>query len=120
MNKKTLIIGASDKQDRYSYLAAHSLYKHGHEVVLFGKRSGNVIGQEIIKEKPILKDIDTVTLYVNPLHQQDWYDYIISIKPKRVVFNPGAENPEFEKLLKQNNIEAVEACTLVMLSIGNY
>ena len=120
MNKKTLIIGASDNPERYSFKAANSLHSHGHEVVLLGKRNGIVIGQEIIKDRPIFQNVDTVTLYINPTHQQEWYDYIISLKPKRVVFNPGTENPEFEKLLTQNNIEPLEACTLVMLSIGNY
>ena len=120
MNKKTLVIGASDNPERYSFKAANSLHNHGHEVVLFGKRSGTVIGQEIIKDRPILQNIDTVTLYINPAHQKEWYEYILSIKPKRVVFNPGTENAEFEMLLQQNNIEPMEACTLVLLSIGDY
>ena len=120
MNKKTVIIGASDNPDRYAYKAALSLQKHHHEIILLGKRSGSINGLEIIKEKPILENIDTVTLYINPQHQQGWYDYIIELNPKRVIFNPGAENEEFAELLIQNKIEPIEACTLVMLSIGNY
>lgn len=120
MNKKTVLIGASDNPERYAFKAATSLHNHGHEVILLGKRSGTVIGQAIIKERPVLTDIDTVTLYINTENQREWYNYIVSLKPKRVVFNPGTENSEFKKILEQNNIEALEACTLVMLSIGNY
>ena len=120
MNEKTLLLGASDNPERYAYIAANRLHDKGHEVILFGKRSGNVIGQEIINDRPEVGNIDTVTLYINAVNQREWYDYIIKLKPKRVIFNPGTENAEFEKLLKLNNIEPIEACTLVMLSIGNY
>lgn len=120
MNKKTIIIGASDNPDRYAYKAAISLQKHNHEIVLLGKRSGAINGIKIINDKPEIKNVDTVTLYINSKNQQEWYDYIINTKPKRVVFNPGTENIEFEELLKQNKIEVTEACTLVLLSIGDY
>lgn len=118
--KKTVVIGASDKADRYSNKATLSLQRHGHEVVPVGIREGMINGLTILKGKPNVENVDTVTLYVGPQNQPEWYDYIISLKPKRVVFNPGTENPEFEKMLAEKNIEAVEACTLVMLSIGNY
>ncbi len=120
MSKKTVIIGASDNPERYANKAAIALQNHNHEIILLGKRSGTVNGIDIIKSKPPLTDIDTVTLYINPMHQPDWYNYIIDLKPKRVIFNPGTENEEFATLLRKNNIEPVEACTLVMLSIGNY
>jgi len=120
MNKKTIVIGASANPERYAYKATMALQKHGHEVIPIGIKEGAINGQEILLGKPDIKNVDTVTLYVGPKNQGGWYDYIIGLKPKRVVFNPGAENPEFEQLLRDNNIEALEACTLVMLSIGNY
>jgi predicted CoA-binding protein len=75
---------------------------------------------EIIKEKNNFEDVDTVTLYLNSLHQKEYYNYILSLKPKRVIFNPGAENEELSKLAKDNGIQPIEACTLVMLSTGQY
>ena len=120
MSKKTVVIGASDNLDRASNQAVTRLQNKGHEVIPIGIKDGEINGLKIIKEKPIVADVDTVSLYVGPKNQPEWYDYIISLKPKRVVFNPGTENPEFEELLQKNNIEATEACTLVMLSIGNY
>lgn len=117
---KTLLIGASTNPERYSFKAAHSLHKHGHEIVLLGLKAGQVAGQSILTERPVLSDIDTVTLYIGPQHQADWYDYVLNLKPRRVIFNPGTENAEFEALLLKNNIEASEACTLVLLSIGAY
>ena len=119
-NKKTVVIGASNNPERYAYQATISLQNHGHEVVPVGIRDGEINGLKILKGNPPIENVDTVTLYVGPQNQQPWYDYVISLKPKRVVFNPGAENPEFEALLLKNNIEPLEACTLVMLSIGNY
>jgi|ERR1019366_2318907 predicted CoA-binding protein len=118
--KKTVVIGASDDSTRYSYKATIALQKHHHEVIPVGIHDGEINGIKIINGKIDIADVDTITLYVNPKHQAYWYDYIIGLKPKRVIFNPGAENPEFEKLLQQNKIETIEACTLVMLSIGNY
>ena len=118
--KKTLILGANTNPDRYSFRAAHSLIKKGHEIVLVGVRSGEVAGKEIVTVKKLFSDIDTVTLYVSPKNQVEWYDYIIGLNPKRVIFNPGTENKEFKDLLEQNNIEATEACTLVLLATGDY
>ena len=118
--KKTVVIGASENPERYSNKAIHRLVSHQHPVVAIGLRKGNVDGVEIITDRPQMDDIDTVTLYVNPKNQEAYYDYILSLKPKRIIFNPGAENPEFEKRAEENGIEVVEACTLVMLSIGNY
>ncbi|MBP6688335.1 MAG: CoA-binding protein [Lacibacter sp.] len=120
MSKKTLVLGASDNAQRYSYLAMKSLLAKGHEVVGIGKHKGTVANVEIETEKLSLSDVDTVTLYLNPLHQKEYYDYILSLKPKRIIFNPGAENEDLKQLALQNSIQPMEACTLVMLSTGQY
>jgi predicted CoA-binding protein len=118
--KKTLVLGASDNPSRYSFLALQRLKNHGHPVVAIGKRN-SIVGDVVIeKEKKPFENIDTVTLYLNPFHQKEYYDYIISLKPKRIIFNPGAENDELADLAKQNGIQPKEACTLVMLSTGQY
>ncbi|HSB94683.1 MAG TPA: CoA-binding protein [Flavitalea sp.] len=118
--KKTLVIGASENPARYSYLAINKLRQRGHPVVAIGRRTGNVSDVAVIKDKIPVDDIDTVTLYLNNRHQQEYHDYILSLKPKRIIFNPGAENPELEKLADENGIETMEACTLVLLSTGQY
>lgn len=118
--KKTLVVGATEKSGRYANLAANSLLRHGHEIELLGLREGQIGGNPIQTGQPALADIDTVTMYVGPQNQPKLYDYIKSLKPRRVIFNPGAENPEFEKQLQAEGIEPIEACTLVMLSIGTY
>jgi uncharacterized protein len=118
--KKTLVLGASDNPARYSYLAIERLRKHQHPVVAIGKKKTEVAGVHIENEKKVFVDIDTVTLYLSPLHQTEYYDYILSLKPKRLIFNPGAENDELEKLARQNNIQTTDACTLVLLSTGQY
>lgn len=121
-SKKTVILGASPNPSRYAYAAAELLLDHGHEIVPVGIRRGEVFGKQIqdIRKQPIIKDVDTVTLYINPAHQPDWYSFLLALKPKRVIFNPGTENPELEKQLSQNGILAVHACTLVMLRTGQY
>lgn len=118
--KKTLVIGASTNPNRYSNMAINKLVNYGHSVVAIGLKKGIVAGVEIDTEHPNYDAIDTVTLYMNPQRQVDYYDYIISLRPKRVIFNPGTENPEFYKLLKQHDIESEVACTLVLLSIDQY
>jgi hypothetical protein len=120
MNKKTILIGASTKDYRDSYRTALLLQKKNHDVVLFGKQEGNINGMPISTTKNPVSDVDTITLYLNSENQKDWYDYILATKPKRVIFNPGAENEDLMKKLCENNIEGIEACTQVMLSIGNY
>lgn len=119
-NKKTLVLGASQNPARYSYLALNKLSSHHYPVVAIGRRKGQVGDVEIDTEQKPLKDIDTVTLYLNPQNQKPYYDYIISLKPKRIIFNPGTENEELYTLAKQNGIEVMEACTLVLLSTGQY
>ena len=119
-NKKTLVLGASDNPSRYSYLALHRLRKHGHSVVAIGKKTVMVGVVPIEKEKKEWNDVNTVTLYLNPTHQKQYYDYIVSLKPKRIIFNPGAENDELSAIAKENGISPIEACTLVLLSTNQY
>jgi predicted CoA-binding protein len=119
-SRKTLVLGASGNPDRYSNKAISRLVRYGHPVVAIGKRAGNVQGVNIMTEHPAMDDIDTVTLYLNPTNQKPYYDYILSLKPKRVIFNPGTENDELEKKLVQKGITTQEACTLVMLGTGQY
>ncbi|MEO7922680.1 MAG: CoA-binding protein [Chitinophagaceae bacterium] len=118
--KKTLVLGASDNPSRYSYLAIQRLRSHGHPVVAIGRKHSFVGDVEIGKEKKLLTGIDTITLYLNPSHQKEYYDYILSLQPKRIIFNPGAENDELAVLATKNGIEPKEACTLVMLSTNQY
>ena len=119
-SKKTLVLGASDNPSRYSYLAVNRLRSHGHPVVAIGKKNTMVADVPIEKEKKDWNGIDTVTLYLNPTHQQQYYDYILSLNPKRIIFNPGAENDELADLATKNGISPIEACTLVLLSTNQY
>ena len=118
--KKTLILGASPNPARYSYLAAQRLKSKGHPVVLVGNRDGTV-AEETIEKTPIeVEDLDTLTLYLSPPRQAAYYDYIIGLQPKRIIFNPGTENPELVALAQDAGIETEEACTLVLLSTDQY
>ena len=118
--KKTVVLGASDNPARYSYLAVEKLNRYGHPVIAIGKKEGQVGDTKIITDRPDEKEVDTVTLYLNPQLQKQYYDYILLLHPKRLIFNPGAENEELYDLAKANGIEPVEACTLVLLSTGQY
>lgn len=117
---KTLVIGASPHDWRYSNKAIKLLRAYKHDVVAVGREMGNVSGIEIEHNMPEASDIDTVTLYINPTHQEAYYDSLLKLKPRRVIFNPGTENAELEELLKKNGIETEEACTLVLLNTGQY
>jgi hypothetical protein len=118
--KKTLVIGASANPERYSYLAVKRLTANQHPVVALGSRKAQV-GETVVEtEKLPYTDIDTVTLYLNPTRQKEYYDYILSLHPKRIIFNPGTENDELIALAEEKGIEAMEACTLVLLSTGQY
>lgn len=119
-SKKTLVLGASSKPDRYAYKAIKMLVEKGHSVLAIGQNAGEVEGIKIQTKAIPLKNIDTITLYLNPARQRDYYNYIVEAKPKRVVFNPGTENPELYQLLELNNIKAEVACTLVLLTINRY
>jgi uncharacterized protein len=120
--KKTVLVGATPNQSRYAYLAATMLDDYQHETVLLGIQKGDINGNEIldIRQKPAIEDVDTITLYIGPKRQPEWYDYLLGLKPKRIIFNPGTENDEFENLAKQQGIEAMEACTLVLLRSHQY
>ncbi len=120
MNKTTLVLGASVNTERYSNKAIYKLRANNIKVFALGAKKGTVLDVTIEVEKTPFKDVDTVTLYLNPTRQKEYYEYIIGLKPTRVIFNPGTENSEFEKLLKEKNIETEVACTLVLLSINQY
>lgn len=120
MKKKTLVLGASLKTDRYSNIAVTKLVSFEHPVVAFGLRKGVVSGIEIDTELKAYKAIDTVTLYLNPKRQDAYYNYVIGLSPQRVIFNPGTENEAFYKLLDENGIAYEVACTLVLLSTNQY
>ncbi len=118
--KKTLVLGASPNAERYSFRAATELTYHKHPVALLGRRAGKIGDHDIDTVAQQYSGIDTVTMYLGPDNQIEYYQYIISLQPKRVIFNPGAENEGFCKMLEKNGVECLNACTLVMLSIGNY
>lgn len=119
-NKKTLVLGASTNPDRYSYLAIKSLVAHGHEVHAIGKKPGKIENTEISTEGKMIPALDTVTLYLNAQNQKPYYDYIIAQSPKRIIFNPGAENSQLANLAEEKGIITQNACTLVLLSTGQY
>jgi uncharacterized protein len=118
--KKTLVIGASENPQRYSYLAVQKLNAHQHPVIALGKRTGHIGSTIIETEHKHFENIDTVTLYLNPQRQKDYYDYILSLHPQRIIFNPGTENDELYELAKAKGIAVEEACTLVLLSTNQY
>jgi len=130
MTKLTVVIGASENRERYSNRAVRKLREYNHNVIAIGLKQGRISGiangalgfDSVIIQTgfPKIEGVDSVSLYVSAAHQPQYYDYILSLKPRRVIFNPGAENPEFAQKLRDAGIEVLEACTLVMLSVGNY
>ena len=120
ITKKTLVLGASANPSRYSYLAVNKLREHKHPVVAIGRSTAVVADIRVQAETSPIPDLDTVTLYLNPVNQKNYYNYILDQHPKRVIFNPGAENPELEKILGEKGIQTMEACTLVLLGTGQY
>jgi predicted CoA-binding protein len=118
--KKTLVLGASDNPARYSYLAINRLRGKGHPVVAIGRKPMKVADVEVEAEKKAFADVDTVSVYLSPTNQKQYYDYILSLHPRRIIFNPGAENPELAALALSGGILPQEACTLVLLSTGQY
>lgn len=118
--KKTVVLGASPNTTRYSNIATHRLQQYGHETVPVGIRKGEIDGLDIQLGQPDIEGVDTITLYMNSQRQKPHYDYIFSLQPKRIIFNPGTENMELIAMAKERGIETVIACTLVMLSVGNY
>lgn len=120
--KKTVIIGATTNPGRYAFLAARMLTDYQHEIVPVGIKEGAVFGKEILDifEKPAINDVHTVTMYIGPQKQPQYYSYILGLRPKRIIFNPGTENDEFERMAEEQGVEAVEGCTLVMLRSGQF
>jgi predicted CoA-binding protein len=118
--KKTLVLGASKNPERYSFIAINRLRKHGHPVVAIGKREAVVADVQVTVNKENFEEVDTITLYLSAENQKQYYDYIMSLHPKRIIFNPGAENDELYDMAEKKGIKPVEACTLVMLSTGQY
>lgn len=121
-SKKTLIVGATTNPSRYAFFVAKRFAERKLDFIPIGIKKGNVFGKEILdlRTKPQLKDIHTITLYIGPDHQADWIDYLIGLKPKRIIFNPGTENSEFFEKASSAGIEALHACNLVMLSSGQF
>lgn len=120
MKKKTIVLGASENPQRYSNMAVKRLKAGGYEVVAIGKRAGT-IGDVAIQATPVNEnEVDTVTLYLNALNQRQYEDYILSLNPKRIIFNPGAENSQLEARANEKGIATIEACTLVLLSTNQY
>jgi uncharacterized protein len=120
VRKKTLILGASPNPVRFSYKAVKSLVRHEQEVVAVGFREGLIEEVEILAGTPPIEGVHTVSIYIGSSRQADYYDYIISLKPERVIFNPGTVNPEFMGRLQREGIEPVSDCMLVLLNEGNY
>lgn len=120
MDKATVVIGASTDPEKYSNKAIRSLQDHRITVYGLGIKEGEVNGLHIETKRPQIQNVHTVTLYVGPKNQADWIPYIYSLHPKRIIFNPGTENKEFFEEARSKGIECSEACTLVLLSIGNY
>ena len=118
--KKTVVLGASANPARYSNMAVRRLAAHTHPTIAIGRKEGKVGEVDIITARPDMQDVDTVTLYLNPTNQKPYYDYILQLQPKRIIFNPGTENDELEEMARQHGIQTMEACTLVMLSTGQY
>jgi predicted CoA-binding protein len=120
--KKTVVVGASPNPSRYAYRAANMLSRYGHVMVPLSIKRGSVAGEEIqdLRQKPFISDVDTLTLYIGPQHHAQWTDYLLSLSPKRIIFNPGTENPDFMEQAEEQGIEVVQGCTLVMLQTGTY
>lgn len=120
MTKKTLVIGASENLERYSNKAMRMLLEYNHPVVAVGKQAGQAYGVAIHADLPSFEELDTITLYLNPMNQKKLYEYILKQKPKRIIFNPGTENPELEEMARAQGIDCLEACTLVLLRSNQF
>ena len=120
--KKVLVVGATENPSRYAFFASKRLVESGFELVPIGIKKGTVFGKPILdlRSKPQLEGIDTITLYIGPNHQEEWMEYLISLRPKRIIFNPGTESEEFYQRASRAGIEVLPACTLVMLSTGQF
>ena len=115
-----VVLGASPNPDRFSYKAVRRLIRYDHEVIAIGKRAGKIEDTPIINTQPGITGVHTVVMYLAPYHQGEIFDYVLSLRPKRVIFNPGTESPEFDEFLESYNIEVVHDCTLVMLAENRF
>ena len=115
-----VVLGASPNPDRFSFKAVKRLVRHHYDVVAIGKRKGFIEDIPIITEQLPLQNVHTVTMYLAPNHQGEIFDYVISLRPRRIIFNPGTESPEFEEWLESYNIDIVHDCTLIMLATGRF
>ena len=118
--KSTLVFGASTKPQRYSNIAMKMLKEYDHSILAIGGREGEFDGTSIVTGHPSFSDVDTITMYMGADRQKEHEEYLLSLKPRRIIFNPGAENPSLAKRAKEMGIEVIEACTLVMLRTGQY
>ena len=120
--KLTLVVGATDNVERYAYCAAEMLQNKGFDFIPIGIKKGKVLGKEILdlRQVPDLKEIHTITLYLGPQNQSEWINYLIGLKPARILFNPGTENPLFFQKATETGIDAQNVCTLVMLTTGQF
>lgn len=121
-NQKTVVVGASPNSSRYAYRAAHMLTEYGYPMVPLSIKRGELAGEKILdlRRKPFIPDVDTLTLYIGPQHHAQWMDYLLSLSPRRIIFNPGTENADFMRKAEDQGIEVLQACTLVMLQTGTY
>jgi uncharacterized protein len=117
---KTLVLGASPNPLRFSNKMVKTLVRHNYEVVALGLREGEISGIKILTGKPVLKDIHTIALYIGPKGQLSVYHYILSLNPKRIIFNPGTENPELMKRASDKGINVVYGCSIEMLNSAKY
>jgi len=118
--RKVMVLGASPNRQRFSNTCVKSLIRYGYEVVPVGIKEGKIAGIEILREKPVVKDVHTVTLYLNERNQEAYEDYILQLRPQRIIFNPGAENPRLKEKAMKRDVEVVEDCTLIMLNSGTF
>lgn len=121
-SKKTVVIGATPDTSRYAYTACSMLHGAGFEFVPIGIKQGEILGKVILnlRQKPPVPDVHTVSLYIGPANQPEWYDYILGLNPKRIIFNPGTENLVFARMAETRGIEAADECTLVLIRTGQF
>jgi predicted CoA-binding protein len=119
-DKVTVVVGASPNPNRYSYSAVRKLKEKGHTPIPVGRRAGKVLDLNIHTDYPVIKNVDTLTLYLSASNQRELYDYFFALAPRRIIFNPGAENPELKQMAKERGITAINACSLVLLATGEY
>ena len=122
MNSRIVIVGATPNEHRYAFMAGEMLVRYGHKILPIGIKKGELFGETIqnIRKFPVIVDVDTITMYIGKRHQREYYDYLLSLKARRIIFNPGTENPEFYKKINDTSTELVEGCTLVMLRSGEF